>query len=259
MMSSTAGFEPEQAGTLQACDPSMERPPANGPTMAKKKLQPSAALMLQIENAFFAHGYSKLTMERLAQSCNFSRRALYFYFSSKAEAFRGIVRFRNDLALSAGFAAGRKRWSEGGNALQILTEIINIRYGDTRRLSNASPHLVELNAEVFTRCNDIVKDVAIFFEAELAKLIVELQAAGLVRLRPEVTAEQLAQALANGARGVNQRVPAVAPEDLASRYGEMCHFILYGCAEVPAPSPRTKGKDSAQKKIPPRKAERERA
>jgi AcrR family transcriptional regulator len=259
MMSNSAGFEPEQAGALQACDPSMERPPANGPTMAKKKLHPSAALMLQIENAFFAYGYSKLTMERLAHSCNFSRRALYFYFSNKAEAFRGIVRFRNDLAMSVGFAAGRKRWSEGGNVLQILTEIINIRYGDTRRLSNASPHLVELNAEVFTRCNDIVKDVAIFFEAELAKLIVELQAAGLVRLRPEVTAEQLAQALANGARGVNQRVPAVAPEDLASRYGEMCHFILYGCAEVPAPSPRTKGKDSGQKKILPRKAERERA
>jgi len=161
--------------------------------------------------------------------------------------------------MSAGFAAGRKRGSEGGNALQILTEIINIRYGETRRLSNASPHLVELNAEVFTRCNDIVKDVAIFFEAELAKLIVELQAAGVVRLRWEVTAEQLAQALANGARGVNQRIPTVAPEDLASRYGEMCRFILYGCAEVPAPSPRTKGKDSAQKKILPRKAERERA
>jgi AcrR family transcriptional regulator len=224
-----------------------------------KKLQPSAALMQQIENAFFAHGYSKLTMERMAHSCNFSRRALYFYFSNKAEAFRNIVRFRNDLALSTGFAAGRKRWSAGGNALEILAEVINIRHGDTRRLSNASPHLVELNGEVFTRCNDIVKDVAIFFEAELAKLIVELQAAGLVRLRPELTAEQLAQALANGARGVNQRVPAVAPEDLTARYGEMCRFILYGCAEIPAASPRTKGKDVAQKKIPLRKAERERA
>ncbi len=136
---------------------------------------------------------------------------------------------------------------------------MNIRYVDTRRLTNASAHLVELSAEVFTRCNDIVKDVAIFFEAELAKLIVELQAAGLVRLRPEVTAEQLAQALANGARGANQRVPAVAPKDLAVRYGEMCRFILYGCAEIPAASPRARGKDAAQKKIPPRKAERERA
>jgi AcrR family transcriptional regulator len=202
--------------------------------MASKKLQPSPALLLQIETAFLAHGYRALTMEKLADACNFSRRALYFYFSSKAEAFRATVLFRNEVALNTSFAAGRKRWSEGGNALEILAEIINIRYGDTRRMANASQHVVELNGEVFTRCNDIVKDVALLFEIDLAKLIIELQSAGLVRLRPEMTAEQLSQALANGARGVNQRLPPAAPEELANRYRDMCRYILYGCAEMPA-------------------------
>ena len=204
----------------------------------KKKLQPSPAMLLQMEQAFFAYGYSDLTMERLAEACNFSRRALYFYFSSKPEVYRAVVRFRNDLGLSTGFAAGRKRWSEGANALQILFEVVNIRYGDLRRLAHTSPHLVELNSEVFKRCNDIVKDVAIYFEDELAKLILELQRDGLLRLRPDVTAEQLGQALANGARGVNQRLPAVAPEELENRYRDMCRFILYGCAEMAATQPR---------------------
>ena len=136
------------------------------------------------------------------------------------------------MALSTSFAAGRKRWSDGGNALEIVSEIINIRYGDTRSLGNASKHVVELNAEVFTRCNDIVRDVALTFEADLAKLIIELQGAGLLQLRPDVTAEQLSQALANGARGVNQRLPAVAPDELANHYRDMCRFILYGCAEM---------------------------
>ena len=206
--------------------------------MPKKKLQPSPAMLLQMEQAFFAYGYSDLTMERLAEACNFSRRALYFYFSSKPEVYRAVVRFRNDLGLSSGFAAGRKRWSEGANALQILFEIINIRYGDLRRIAHTSPHLVELNAEVFKRCNDIVKDVAVYFEGELAKLILELQRDGLLRLRPDVTAEQLGQALANGARGVNQRLPAVAPEELENRYRDMCRFILYGCAEMAATQAR---------------------
>jgi AcrR family transcriptional regulator len=213
--------------------------------MASKKLQPSPALLFQIESTFLAHGYSALTMERLAESCNFSRRALYFYFSSKAETFRAFILFRNEVALSTSFAAGRKRWSEGGNALEILAEIINIRYGDTRRIANASKHVVELNAEVFTRCNDIVRDVALIFEADLAKLIIEMQRAGLVRLRAELTAEQLSQALCNGARGVNQRLPPVAPEDLADRYRDMCRYILYGCAEMSAPrrrAPRKKAK-----------------
>ena len=210
--------------------------------MPKKKLQPTPAMLLHMEQALFTYGYGDLTMERFAEACNFSRRALYFYFSSKPEVFRAVVRFRNDLGLTTGFAAGRKRWSEGGNALEILADIINIRYGDLRRIAHTSPHQVELNAEVFRRCTDIVRDVAIYFEGELAKLILELQRDGLLHLRAGVTAEQLAQALANGARGVNQRIPTVAPEELENRYRDMCRFILYGCAEMPATHSRHKRK-----------------
>lgn len=219
--------------------------------MAGKKLHPSPALLFQIETTFLAHGYKALTMEKLAHACNFSRRTLYFYFGSKAEAFRAIVLFRNEVAHSTSFAAGRKRWSDGGNALEIISEIINIRCGDTRRLANASKHVVELNAEVFTRCVDIVRDVALIFEADLAKLIIELQSAGLLHLRPDVTAEQFSEALANGARGVNQRLSAIAPEELANRYRDMCRFILYGCAQIPAasrPKPRKKTKLKAEQR-----------
>jgi hypothetical protein len=42
----------------------------------------------------------------------------------------------------------------------------------------------------------------------------------------------MAEALANGARGVNQRLPPIPPKDLAARYREMCQFILYGGAEI---------------------------
>jgi AcrR family transcriptional regulator len=206
--------------------------------MPKKKLQPSPAMLLRMEQALFTYGYSDLTMEGFAEACNFSRRALYFYFSNKPEVFRAIVRFRNELGLTTGFASGRKLWSEGGNALEILAEVINIRYGDLRRIAHTSPHLVELNSEVFRRCNDIVRDVAIYFENELAKLILELHRGGLLHLRRDATAEQLAQALANGARGVNQRLPAVAPEELKDHYHDMCRFILYGCAETPVKHPR---------------------
>ena len=202
--------------------------------MANKHLQPSPALMFKIESAFLAHGYSAMTMEMLAGACNFSRRALYFYFRSKADAFRAMVRFRNDLALTTGFEAGRRRRAEGGDALDILSAVINVRYGDTRRISNASPHVVELNAEVFTRCIDIVRDVALYFEGELAKLIAELERGGVLKLRPDIKPGQLARALADGARGVNQRLPPVPPKDLAKRYREMCGYVLYGGLDTTA-------------------------
>lgn len=201
--------------------------------MTKKRMQPAPAFLLRLETAFLQHGYSQLSMIGLGEACNLTARSLYNYFRNKEEAFRAVVFFRNDLALTTGFAAAREQWANGGTALDIIATIMNIRFGDTRRLANASPHLTELAAETFKRCNDIITSVALYFEAELAKLIVELQDAGLLRLRPDFTPEQIAQALSNGARGVNQRLPPVPPEALGGRYREMCRFVLYGCAEMP--------------------------
>jgi hypothetical protein len=61
-----------------------------------------------------------------------------------------------------------------------------------------------------------------------------------MHLRRGVTAKRLAQALANGARGVNQRLPPVAPENLADHYRDMCRYILYGGTELPAARRRRK-------------------
>jgi AcrR family transcriptional regulator len=208
--------------------------------MAKTKARPSPALMQRVERAFLDHGYNELSMRGLAKACDFSTRALYHYFSNKEEAFRASVHHQNGLALSAGFAAGRAVKANGGGALDILAEVMNIRFGETRRKANASRHIVELNAEVFKRCNDIVTTVALFFEKELAKFIGELEDDGLLRLRTGVSLDEVAQALTNGIRGVNQRLPMVTPDELAGRYREMCGFILFGCADIPATHGRTR-------------------
>jgi AcrR family transcriptional regulator len=190
-------------------------------------------LLERVDNAFLGHGYGALSMLGLAKACELSARALYYYFQNKEEAFRASVQYANDVALNASLAAGRVQKAKGGGALDVLSEILNVRYGIVRRKANASAHVVELNSEVFKRCNDIVTSVALYFEAELAKIIAELQEQRLLALRADLTPAQAARALANGARGVNQRLPPVPPEDLAESYREMCRFILYGCADMP--------------------------
>lgn len=199
----------------------------------KKRLQPSPSLLERVDEAFLRHGYGALSMLGLAKACNLSARALYYYFPNKEKAFRASVQYSNDVGLTAGFAAGRAKWANGGGALDVLSEILSVRYGIVRRKANASPHVVELTAEVFKRCNDIVTAVALYFEAELAKVIDELGQARLLALRADLTPEQASRALANGARGVNQRLPPLAPDELADGYREMCRFILYGCADMP--------------------------
>jgi AcrR family transcriptional regulator len=190
-------------------------------------------LLERVDDAFLRHGYGALSMLGLAKACGLSARALYYYFSNKEKAFRAAVQYSNDVALSAGFAAGQAKWAKGGGALDVLSEILSVRYGTVRRRAKASPHVLELTAEVFTRCNDIVTAVALYFEAELAKVIVELGEARLLTLRADLTPDQAARALANGARGVNQRLPPIGPDNLAKAYREMCRFILYGCADLP--------------------------
>jgi AcrR family transcriptional regulator len=202
--------------------------------MAKKKLQPGGELLLRVEQAFLDHGYAELSMLGLAKACGFSPRSLYYYFSSKEEAYRAAAHHRNVVAIDAALAAGETVRTGGGGAVDIFAKIMDIRYGELRRRLNLSPHTVELNAETFKRCQDIIIAAAVSFQTKLAQLIVDFQNAGLLRLQGGVAPAQAAQALTDGARGVNQYLPQISSDELFSRYRDMCRFVLYGCALTPA-------------------------
>lgn len=196
-------------------------------------LEPSHDLMLRVLEAFLARGYEHLTMVQLAQDCQFTRRALYHYFSSKESAYRAVIRHFNVVAVAAGLDAGRAARRAGGSALDVLATTLDIRYGDTRRRLNRSPHIFDLNAEAFRRGRDIMIESAIAFHAELEALIRELADDGLIALRPGRTPAELAQLLTDAARGVNQTLPPIATEDYAGRYRQIVEAILFGAA-IPA-------------------------
>ena len=67
-----------------------------------------------------------------------------------------MIQYRNDEARGLGLEAGKAMRAKGGSALDIIAEILDIRYGDSRRRVIGSPHTVELNAEAFKRCRDIM-------------------------------------------------------------------------------------------------------
>jgi AcrR family transcriptional regulator len=185
----------------------------------------------RISQAFLDYGYEQLTMSGLARACGLTRRALYHHFSNKEEAFRHMLRVGNERAIDKGMAAGRAVLEHGGGAVEVLSEIMDVRYGDTRRRLAASPHALEINDQAFRRGGDIMMEWAARFQRQLADILAELQAGGRLRPKPAVSIEDLAQTLADGARGVNQARPPVAPEKLPERYRRMCEAILFGCAE----------------------------
>ena len=123
--------------------------------------------------------------------------------------------------------------ASGGSALDIVATVLDVRYGETRRRLTRSPHTVELNAEAFKRCRDLMIKTAVSFQADLEALIVDLQAGRLLKLNGEFTPAQIAQALADGGRAVNQSLPPIAHDDFSARYRQMSAMVLYGCATMP--------------------------
>ena len=191
-------------------------------------LNPSPALLESVRRAFHANGFAALTMEEMAGECSLTRRSLYNYFHSKGDAFRVYIDYNNGRAIKLGFEAGASVKAEGGDAVDIMTAIMNVRYGDTRRSVETSPHLVELNAVAFSLCRDIMITYASRFHEELGALIVALGDEGYLKLRDDFPPEAVAQALANGARGVNQTLPPAPLETLEQRYRDMCRAVLFG-------------------------------
>jgi hypothetical protein len=85
----------------------------------------------------------------------------------------------------------------------------------------------------FKKPRNLMIKSAVSFQADLENLVIELQAARLLKLNGEFTAAQIAQALADGGRAVNQALPPIARDGFSARYRQMCAMVLYGCAVMP--------------------------
>jgi AcrR family transcriptional regulator len=201
--------------------------------MSKKMIKPGGDLLHKVDQAFLDHGYSGLSMVVMARACGFTQRALYYYFNNKEQAFRAVIQWRNDDAIDMALEAGKAMRTKGGSALDITAEILDVRYGETRRRLTRSPHTVELNAEAFKRCRDLMIESAVAFQRELEKLIVDLEKSRKLKLNGGFAAAQIAQGLADGGRAVNQALPPIEAGDFKGRYRQMCAMVLYGCAKMP--------------------------
>lgn len=197
--------------------------------------QPRDKLIERLRLAFRAHGYERVTMATLADACDVTRRTLYNHFHSKEDAFRGMLQWLHVREITEGLAAGREVIDAGGSVLDALVAVMETRYAVTRRGLETSPHAIEINYTAFRRFNDVISASAVSFQAELTRFLEELVAEGRLRLRPDITPAELTQLLADGARGVNQSLPAKPAVGLPGRYRAMYAVILRGVSEDSPP------------------------
>ncbi len=194
-------------------------------------MTPSQELLQRILKAYMDRGYQHMSMVALSHACGFTRRTLYNYFPNKDEAFRAMFRQFNLDIIDRAWAHVALVRDTGGSALDIVADLIDIRYGDLWRTLEASPHAAEIKGISFVLCTDIMIELAQSFQADFVRLIEDLVTEGRLRLKADFTAAQLVQMLTDSARGVNQVYPQASLENLSRQYRQNCQAILYGYAE----------------------------
>jgi len=193
-------------------------------------ITPTPELLHRVTKAFMDRGYQHMTMVALSESCGFTRRSIYNYFANKEDAFRAMFRQYNAEILDRTWAHAADIRRSGGSVVDIISGMLDVRYGDVWRLMQASPHAAEMKGTAFALCMDIMMELAERFQRDLERFVDELAGEGRLRLKPAFTSAQLAQMLTDAARGVNQIYPAGDVTQLSGQYRRITEAILYGYA-----------------------------
>ncbi len=193
-------------------------------------ITPTPELLARVTKAFIDRGYQHMTMVALSESCGFTRRSIYNYFANKDEAYRAMFRHYNLVVIDRAWKHVSELRKADASVLDIVSGLLDIRYGDTWRLLDPSPHAAEIKGTAFAICLDIMIELATDFQRDVEHLIDELAAEGKMTLKDPFTSAQLAQMLTDSARGVNQVYPAADVNGLSAQYRRTCEAILYGYA-----------------------------
>ncbi len=190
----------------------------------------SDAMFGAIRRAFIEHGYLQITMGELAAECGLTRRALYHHFSSKEEAFRAQLVWRQMREMDDAVAAASHVLCEGGSGIDAVVKAVDAGFGSTQRELAISSKAIEFGNVVSRHCSDLVFEAGENFRVRLANLLRELEERGMLFVKRDFSAELIAELLVCAARGVNAGLPAFPVGELESRYQRMCESILFGCA-----------------------------
>ena len=192
-------------------------------------------LAARLVEAFLDNGYTAVTMTDLAAAVAVTRRTMYNHFKSKEEALRLAIEALNAEANAAAMAKAWDGVEQRREIVDLFVDVLDSRYGVTRRRLARSAHATDLNAQALGRCSDLMVAAAIDFQQKLAALIETLEARGLLRLKPGIRPDDLAWLLADGARGINQSLPPVEATGLYGRYRVLVEALLHGVAAASGP------------------------
>jgi AcrR family transcriptional regulator len=197
---------------------------------------PRDYLLIQADKVFNAFGYRHTSMGEIARVAGVSRQGLYHHFANKPQLFAAVIEMVHADTINEA-AAARDAARTGGAGLEdVVTAMLDARFGELLRAVMGSPHHDELLDEISKRCADVVTAHAIRFHKMLIEVIQDEIDSGRFRLADDVRPDDLALAFATIARGINIKQPPPNPGDVRDDYARHVRLILRG-AGVLTPQP----------------------
>ncbi len=126
-----------------------------------------------------------------------------------------MIRLGNQRTRVNSIREGERLLAEKAPVLDIVTHVLDVRYGETRRQIAWSPYAIEINDAAFRICRPVMIEAAALFQADFCRLIERAISDGLLSLRPAVSVDSLVQMLCDGARGTNQSLSRQRPKRLS--------------------------------------------
>ena len=103
--------------------------------MDKKPSNDKEELILNAaQRRFASYGYSKVTMDEIADDVGMAKASLYYYFPTKETIFRSVIQYEQEEFLTQ----AKEVLAHSGSASQMLVEYVRLRMKLTERLSNLS-------------------------------------------------------------------------------------------------------------------------
>src|SRR3954470_18405418 len=151
-------------------------PEPSDPAVGLEPVSIRTRILRQARADFFAHGYSRFTMDELAKELGLSKKTLYVHFSGKDDIIAAVIQDLGEEVRADAEAILRNR------QLTFAEKLRGFVVGMMERLATLNPRTIRdlqrYAPELFARVDDVRrKNIPYIF----GRLVEEGQAAGMVR------------------------------------------------------------------------------
>jgi len=185
-------------------------------------------LILAAEKVFNDFGYRRASMADVSRIAGVSRQGLYHHFRNKSELFAAVIGKAHAGTVDKSIQAREAARARGADYEEIVTAMIDERFGQMLRDLQKSPHSVEIFEEAMKRCADIILEQNIRFHKLLADLTESEMKARRLTLAQGLSADILLNAFVTMARGVSLMQPPADPANLREEYARHIKLLMHG-------------------------------